>query len=565
MKRFIFFTLFLYATILFLTYGNLPKTFFQQDEWAIFGYHISADKLGISLFNRLFIHQQESHLNPFSNIATLIQFRLFGVQFAPYAWVAMMLHGVNTVLVYVLSWMLIKNRWLALFAGIFFLINSIGHQAIVWIATTTGTAGSTLIFLLSVIAGISYIQSGERRRDLLGLTMLGLVISLGFKETTVFGFILIPILWMIFTKKRSLGGGIRVGAAVTLSGALYLIARFMLLALRSAPSISPEVVTRPSFDVYVFRTVVIPVRVFVQSFIPQELHLVLARLAMRLGYPQFMIGGAPNPYLVESAAADIITLAGLLGIVVVIVLLRRSFQKTRQMHLSRVLSFVCAGIWLSALPFIFIPGRAGYNALLDGRHLYLTSAFVSIFAALMVAGIVGKVKKNRPIMALLCMGIFLVGFYHIRIIRRDILNQVTVAKLRQSIVGSVLTYVPVLPRRAVFYVESDAAYYGVAEPIVPFQSGFGQVLLVWYSATGMDFPACLFESEYLYIQMEENFKECEGRGFGYFRKPVTFNEALAVYKFLPDELFAFRFTSATNTFEDTTADMRRKLATFGRL
>ncbi len=157
------------------------------------------------------------------------------------------------------------------------------------------------------------------------------------------------------------------------------------------------------------------------------------------------------------------------------------------------------------------------------------------------------------------------SFYHIRKIRKDIDEQIAIGNLRQSILRMVIASAPNLPRRAVFYVESDRPYYGLQEPIVPFQSGFGQVLLVWYNANGADFPACLFDREYLYVLLEENFKECQGRGFGYFRKTLTFNNALKIYHFQPNEIFAFRFISATNTFKDMTIEIRSKLDRFGSL
>ena len=563
--RFIFIVTFCFGVLALVNYGKLPKTFFQQDEWAVFGYHISADKLGLNLYNRLFIHEQETHMVPLSNLATLVQYRLFGLRFAPYGWIAVGLHFANTLLVFWLAMVLIKRRWLALLAGIFFLINSIPHQAITWVATTTGTAGSTTVFLLSFIAFIQYIQKKERPIWLLGLVMLLFLVSLGFKETTVFGFFLFPVVWVLLINKRRFRAGAHVGGAIFFSGLFYLLARFFILMQRPAISISPEVVAQPSLGVYLFRTVAVPIRVFVQSFLPEQFHLTMSRLLLRLAYPTFIIGGVPNPYLVESVAADIITLFALLGIATVVAGVGRYFQKTRQAHLSKALSVGFVFTLFSALPFVFVPGRAGYNALLDGRHLYLTSTFTSILAASILVGAIQILGKRKILIVALFVVVFTMSFYHIRKIRKDIDDQIAIGNLRQSILRTVIASAPNLPRRAVFYVESDRPYYGLQEPIVPFQSGFGQVLLVWYNANGADLPTCLFDREYLYVLLEENFKECQGRGFGYFRKTSTFNNALQTYHFQPNEIFAFRFISATNTFKDMTIEIRSKLDRFGSL
>ncbi len=563
--RFMFIVIVCFGALTLSGYGKLPQTFFQQDEWAVFGYHISADKLGLNLYNRLLIYEQETHVIPLSNLATLVQYRLFGLRFDAYAWVAIGLHVANGVFVFVLANMLTRKRWLAFLAGAFFLTNSIPHQAITWVATTTGTAGSATVFLLSLIAFIRYIQKGDRQTYLLVLAMLLFVVSLGFKETTVFGFFLFPIIWILLTNKRTLHAGVRVGGAIFFCGLLYLCTRFFILTQRSTISISPEVVLQPPLGVYVFRTVAIPVRVLAQSFLPPEFHLGMSRLLVRLAYPIFVAGGTPDPYLVESVAADIVTLFAFLGIVVVLVGVGRYFQKIRQAYLYKVLSVGFVFTSLSALPFVFIPGRAGYNALFDGRHLYLTSIFTSILAALILVGVTQMLGKKRILIVALFLVVFMMSFYHIQKIRKDIDSQITIGNVRQSILRTLMTSAPVLPRRAVFYVESDRSYYGLEERIVPFQSGFGQVLLVWYNAHGANLPVCLFDREYLYILLEENFKECQGRGFGYFRKTSILNTALRTYRFQPNEIFAFKFFSATNTFKDMTAEVRGKLDRFGSL
>ncbi len=565
--RFILIAISCFFTLTFLSYSKLPQTFFQQDEWAIFGYHISADKLGLNLYDRLFIHEQETHMVPLSNLATLVQYRLFGLQFAPYGWFAIGLHVVNTLLVFWLAMVLTKNRWLALVAGIFFLTNSSPHQAITWVATTTGTAGSTMVFLLSLIAFIYYIKKKKRHILLLGLAMLLFIVSLGFKETTVFGFFLFPVAWMILAKKRPFNAGLRVGVGIFFSGLIYVFARFFILMQRPLSSISPEVVVQPPVTVYIFRVIAIPIRILVQSFLPQQFHLMLSNLLVRLAYPAFVIGGAPDPYLMESAAADIITIFAFLGILIGVVGLGRYFRKTHQTDLFRVLFIGFVFIFLSALPFVFIPGRAGYNALFDGRHLYLTSVFTAILAALFFIAVVQMLWKRKSFVVIFYLLVFIMSFYHIRTIRKDIEHQVAIGHLRQSILQKVITSAPILPRRAVFYIQSDQPYYGLPqdEPIVPFQSGFGQVLLVWYNAHGANLPACLFDKEYLYVLLEENFKECQGRGFGYFRKASTFNAALQTYHLQPDEIFSFKFFSATNIFKNTTAEIRGRLDKFSRL
>jgi hypothetical protein len=157
--------------------------------------------------------------------------------------------------------------------------------------------------------------------------------------------------------------------------------------------------------------------------------------------------------------------------------------------------------------------------------------------------------------------------YHVLKIRRDIAYQVAVGELRASMLRTIIQNYPSLPSRVIFFVESDAPYYGLPyeEPIVPFQSGFGQTLLIWYNAHGIELPACLFERNYLYVLLSEDYKECQGQGFGYFRKRTTLNQAIRTYTIDANEVLAFRFTSSTNVFQDVTAEIREKIRRFGRL
>src|SRR3989338_10493172 len=114
MFNLLIFAIFL-VTIL-LVYGKLPFTFFQQDEWAIFANYIYWDTFGLDWLNRLFIYEQDTHIIPMSNLFSYLQFKLFGLNFAPYAWVGIVLHLVNSLLVVKLANLLGKNKMLGLIA-----------------------------------------------------------------------------------------------------------------------------------------------------------------------------------------------------------------------------------------------------------------------------------------------------------------------------------------------------------------------------------------------------------------------------------------------------------------
>ncbi len=204
------------------------------------------------------------------------------------------------------------------------------------------------------------------------------------------------------------------------------------------------------------------------------------------------------------------------------------------------------------MPFIVIPGPAGYFSLIDGRHLYFTNTLASILLAILLSGIYFWFPRRKIglILFLVIVGA-IIGFHSLEI-RREINYQVGTGIIRRSILDAISKKHPTLPKRVVFYVDSDKSYYGLPEDekIVPFQSGFGQTLLVWYNARGENFPACFFKDQFLYVLLSEGYRECEGRGFGYFRKPETFKAAIRNNNLSVKNIIGLRYNSSTHELSD---------------
>lgn len=564
-RTFILLTIIAYIVIAMLAFGKLPKTFFQQDEWAIFGNLMYEDKTKLSLFNKLFIYEQDTHLVPFTNILTLIEYRAFGVHFAPYAWLSIGFQIISAFLVFVLANTLIKKHWVAFLAGSFFLINSISHQAITWVATTNGTAGSTIFLLFSLILFAKYLTGKRTLLLLLGAYALFLI-SLGFKETSIFAFVFFPLFWWILTPKKTVKEAAQIIFPLGLFGLAYVGVR-LYFRLSAPPSPVQAELIQPGIFVYGFRMFALPIRMLVQSLLPVQVTLDLSRNLVLLAYPHFTSGNAPDPYLVEGPASDIIFFFFFSLVVSLRFFARNYLQKKKEYRNAELLDAALIFMGLSALPLIVVPGIAGYLSLLDGRHMYITDIFTSILVAIVSYVLFLRLARSKFGLAVLVIIIAAFSGYHIIRIRKDINTQVAIADQRVPILNKVVSLYPKLPKNVVFYITSDAPFYGLpyGEPIVPFQSGFGQTLLVWYNAHGVNIPSCLFEHKFLYVLLDEEYKECQGQGFGYFRKPNTMNQALATYQFTPEDVIAFHYTSRTQSFDDITPQVRERILRFGHL
>ncbi|MBI2028467.1 MAG: glycosyltransferase family 39 protein [Candidatus Levybacteria bacterium] len=537
--------IFIYFFIAGITFGKLPLTFFQQDEWALFSYFIYWDRGNLSWIDRLFFYEQYTHLIPLSNLLSYVEFKLFGIDFTYYAIVSIFIHLVSTMLVFYLSRSLFKNQALGFLAGLLFLTNSISHQSITWIVTTMGTGGSTFFVLLTLIFFVKYLQ--KKNKIYLAVSLLFIFVSLQFKETAIFILLVPPIYWLLFKEDRKITFR-HILIPIASLGMLYGIYRSLFFIASKLPESIGADLSQPSVMVYVFRLFSLPIKTITQSLIPVPYIIQISDKLIHLGYPQFVRDGIANGYIVESVGADIVSLFLALGIIIVSAFCIDIFKKRGNLLYAKIVVFSLIFISLSSVPLLVIPGSAGYFSLFDGRHLYITSIFTSILLTLFFYMVYLIFKKIKFINWMIGFLILFFIVFHIQKIRGDINQQVGTAIIRKSILSQIISKYPDLPKKTVFYIESDKPYYGLPEreKIVPFQSGFGQTLLVWYDFYGQKYPGCFFKGEYLYEITSEGYRECEGRGFGYFRRKESLLKAIEEYNIPLENIIGLSYNSSAH-------------------
>lgn len=549
------FVLLFYAALSLATFWKLLFTFFQQDEWAIFGNFIVWDKANLNWFDRLFIYEQDTHIIPLSNLFSYIQYKIAGLNFTIYAVDSIVLHSINSFLVFKLSELMTKNKKISLLAGVLFLTNSITQQATTWVATTIGTSTSTLFILLSFLFFIKFLLEKNKWIHLL-LSYIFFAVSLLFKETSIFCFLFFPILWFFYGKgnKRLF---VKIFSVLGVFGIGYVMFRVYFLLYGYTSTSAPSELSQPEILVYFYRLITSPLKFVTQSIIPTNYIINISSMILSLGYPFLSSGNIPNPYIVESVGSDIVSYFFaflILGISALFYIKHKDGKTLRELIPVSLLFIV-----LSSLPFILIPGKSGYFSLLDGRHLYLTSVFSSILLSILFFNIYSYFNKKAAWVIVVIIAVF-IGINMLKI-RKDLNIQQANAYVRTYVLDSIIATYPHLPEKAIFYTESDKSYYGlpVEERILPFQSGLGQALLVWYNSHGEEFPACFFTAKYLYVLLAQDYKECEGRGFGYYRNFDLLKTAVKLNKLSAENVFAFRFNSNTNNLENITQETRNKI------
>lgn len=542
-----------------ITFWKLPSTFFQQDEWAIFGYHLYWDKANLNWFERLFTYEQFTHITPLSNFFGYLQNRFFGLNFFYYAYFSIFIHLLNAFLVFYLGKLLFKRRLIGFIAGLIFLIDSIPHKAITWTATTMATAGSVFFILISLIFLTKYTLYYPKKIYIL-FSIFFFLISLGFSESSLFMLFFIPIFWLIFYGVKDFKKFSKILIPIIGAGTFYVLPRLILTIINSQNTVMPTDLSQPTLGAYIYRVFTLPLKAVSQSFIPPDYIIKFADKLMLLGYPDYFApGGNINPFVSQTIGSDLISYVIAILIFSICLFLYKLSKKNKQELEGKLIPASIIFISLSSLPFIFIPGIAGYFSLFDGRHLYLTHIFKSILLVdiFLMIYLIGKKK-----ILYFCLFILLLfSLVNILRIRKDIETEVERGILRQSILNKAQEIYPKLPEKVIVYAESDTSYYGLplTETILPFQSGFGQTLLLWYYKKGENFPACFFKGEFLYQITEEGYRECDGRGFGYFRRLDKLKKAFKENKLTKDNIIGFSYISSKKSLVNITKQVQEKI------
>lgn len=549
------------SLVIVLTYWDLPKTFFQQDEWLGFGkliFQESAGGIGNALSYPFLVGK--GHFNPLAFLQIYLEFKLFGLSLEPLAYISIVTHIVNSLLLFYFVYLLLKNKFLAFCSALFFAVESISSQAVTWMAASPVTQGAVLFLLLSLIFTLKYFQSNRKRNYYLGLVFL--FIGLLFKETILFFFILAPLMWVLFGQKKSRKNFVWFLRPLIVLGSIYVLIRASLFFVSFANIVPSFKVINQSFTFDIVQLILLPFKILPQSIFSQHLLIGLSDIATRLFYPKQAFGGIVNPYFSQTVVfGQVIPFLSipilLIGFIVYKLLLKR-----KEVVFSKIIIFSLVFIMLSSLPLAFIFGDAGSLPMYESRHLHVATIGVSIFLVVSLYAVVKFfLKQSKYVPLVLFVMLTPILLTHFTLTRIEIDRLVKISIPRKSILKSIITSYPKLPQKVVFYTQSDTAYNGMplTEKILPVQVGFGLMLLVWYQENEK-FPPCLFDFDtQVYYMLYQGYKECDGRGLGYFRNYSKLVSAIKENNIPLDNVIAYSWTGKTEELKDITEQVRKKI------
>lgn len=532
----------LIALLIFsLTYGKILNGFFQQDEWFTFGSYTTYQNSSLLSILKYLFAFNVGHYNPLTNMVQFILFRIWGINYVKFALFGIVLEIGNIFCIFILAKRIFKKDILfAYLATLLFLSFAASSQAVSWVLVNTATLSSSFFGIVSVIFFYDYIA--KKKKLFLIYSLFILLVSLLFKEITIGLFPLYFIILLFISLKDIL--------YVMIPGLFYFI--FRVLMFFTPNPASEKIVTQTLPIKYlILDFITLPFKSLSQVLIPQDAIIYIARF-IALFFPKY--AGSPGTTKFDLFALN--QVLGPLSVAIALVFVTLAlilFFRGKITNLKIIYCLSLLWVFLNSLIFALSPETTGVTVLVDSRNLYFISIGVAFFMTCVLKSL--NIKNNKK--AIILVSLFILNIFFLN---QDLTQVTNLGAVRKRILNKIYNDHPKLAGKQVFYFESNSSYFGLPTEvkIPPFQSGFGQTLLVWYSRNQI-LPIDFYKNHFLWPIDSEGYKEVNGVGFGYYRNFTDLAQFLAKNKSNEPNIIAYRFNFQDNTLIDIRSDLTQKI------
>lgn len=537
MRKNILVAISLSIVILFL-YFPILSNFFQQDEWATFA------EIYLSGYKNYILKAlvpDPGHYIPFARIFFAICTYIFEFDYIKWSLVSIIWHILNSYLVFLLAKKIFKENWQSIFSGILFAVFAAGQQATSWVVANGATQGATSLVLLSLI----YFFESK-----IFLSILMLILSMLFKEIAIGMFVFLPLL-IIFqnysAKKKIFDKRILYFISVAV---FYVIFRYLTFLGIFSDIKAPVITESQSKQEILFNIATFPIKGISQTFIPPYVFLEASKfIADKM--PDG-IAGSPGTTYFDNFYLKYVFGALTLIVLVIITTLFLVVLRFKKGNLATIAFLGLVFVGINSTIYALSPGRTGFVPIIDSRNLYMPSIGMAFF----VVSFASLFKNWRWSAVILT----LFAAFNIFVTQLELKGISEVGKNRLNILNQISRDNLKLKDKQIFFIESDTSYYGLPDTvrILPFQSGFGQTLLVWFE-NNEKFPTEFFDNAYLWPIDSQGYKEVEGRGFGYIRDYSLLSSTLKEYNLPIESVVAYSWNSKKEKLTNITNETRLKL------
>ncbi len=160
------------------------------------------------------------YFRPLPVLSLYVDYLIWGANYSGYHFTNLVIHIGNTILVYFLAKLFIKQRFFGLSAGLLFLLHPIHSLPIFWISGRTDMI-CALFYLSSIIMFIKFRQTG-RRTYLFGSTLIFILSMLSKEMAASLPFLLFAYV-LIFDRRNITSAGLKKAFYATLPFWSFLV------------------------------------------------------------------------------------------------------------------------------------------------------------------------------------------------------------------------------------------------------------------------------------------------------------------------------------------------------
>ncbi len=601
-KRFNLFVFIFFVVLVFITFRQLFQYYFEADEWFHFTYYLPLTGKPdgfltalISTFVNTGPLSGGQHVVPIASAIYFLNTKFFGLNYVPYAFMSLLLHAVNSFLVFLFIKTLLHQKQnlarnlFGMLGALFFALAPTPMHTITGAAPFYGqNVLSVTFFLLCVISFKTAFIKSEKK--LIYASIIFLFLSLFTKETAVFLFLLLP--FMAIIEKRIFPLKF-LGKLFVLCLVIYAIFRFVIPNFYILPGkiidifvdgYIPKYYTQPikpvdtgtivstDLSIYknlpgeiLFRTVTFPVKMVGSVFIPRQTVFSIVKFITPIVSPSPSAGSPGQLGFLYGPGNDTVLYLGSLSILIFCASLIFGFIRKRKAAEARALATGLVIIVFSALPLvaiIFSFPRWGTDTYFDSRFYYNPSVGAAIifpFLLFAISKFISKLLRTRKV-SIVFFALFIIWLINNMYVFDLILKQFVqkYGSDRREVVSQLKNYLPTLPKKTVFYIETDGlSAFG---PILPFYTSVPQALtVVYYDRSPL--PDSFFNKA-LFDGMPQGYLHSQDRGFGYYTSKKDLSEALILRKFELSDVHAFYYKSLKGELLDKTLQVRKEMQNY---
>ena len=543
-----------FILVVLAAYRNVLFGFFQQDEWLSFAHHIFLREQGIKAVLKDAFFPSVGHYQPLNTVLVSLVTAIFGLNYSSYAFLSIGLHLVTVSILFYLTKMILKDIKLAFFVALLFGVTAAGFQATSWVLADIGVHFATIFSSLSLLSMFKFVKS--RKNTFFIFSLASLLVSLLFKEIGIGLFLLLPALLVFFSSEelsfKSFHAEKRYILVLLAMGILYILIRASMLYLPKADRQEVLITESQTVNYIAYNMATFPFKGLAQNIIPVN---TLLDFSYSIGnfFDESVAGAKGTTAYDNFVQKKVLEGVSLTFSLLVIILAIGLWRINRASLLGKSIIFALALVLVNLPVFALSPERTGRLFIIDSRNLY----FVSFGTSLLIISIVAYLTKVNFLRTSAILLFALANIFWLNNYLSDIAQA---GASRESILTEISDAYPKLPGKVIFYTESDTAYYGLLdeEKIMPFQSGFGQTLLVWYYLRER-WPKEFLQNRFLWEITEQGYSEAAGRGFGYFRNMNLLRETMEQYNIPLKSVIAFSWEEKKQILRDVSQEIQDEL------